>query len=179
MIFLQDIDIMQFLSDEDQTALQTRQPEFINPAEQLALAEVKRALADFDTAQALAPWVVYLETETYASGTRVVFEDTTFYALQAVPAGITPADPAFWATGDTRLPELVNVLARLTIYNLAGRLSLGNLPATLAARAAEARQWLQDQASGAAPALLAKLPSDAAPRYGSIPPKTDGGTIWG
>gem|GEM_PF-5177487 len=178
MEFLVENDFVRYLIDADRETLQTNQPEITNAAEALALAETRRMLAGFTTGTALAGLADFLNNIAYATGARVVHEALPFVALQNVPAGSSPYDTIYWQQKDGRHTELVWAVLQLTIYNLAGRLPMGTLPTTLAARAAEARLWLAHQASGEAKALLTPLNQALAPRMGSLPSKADGGTIW-
>ena len=179
MEFLLDEDFDKALVGDALLTLQATDPALALPAQRVALAEVRRSLAAFDTQAALAPWLLYDPGQAYTVGSRIFSADYgLFWARTAVPAGTVPDEGPFWAAGDNRLPELVEVVLRLTLYRLAQRLALSTVPAAVEAGALQARAWLEAQAAGAAPALLPRLAGRGLPLLGSLPPRLDGGPLW-
>lgn len=167
------------VSEADMNALGVLDPSIAGPAEQLALAEISRELSSFELGTALSMWQNYDAGIAYPAGSRVLLEGTSLiYAVQDAPAGTDPADPTYWASGDNRPKELVEIVLRLTLFHLAGRLGIGPMPVTLAERARDARTWLQAQARGLSPGLFPRQ-SDKAPfQYGGSPARMDGRSIW-
>ncbi len=179
MEFLLDEDFNHALVGDALLTLQATDPTLALPAQKLALAEVRRSLASFDTDKALAPWRLYDPAQAYAAGQRIFSTDYgLFWARVDVPAGIVPEDGPFWAAGDNRLPELVDVVMRLTLFSLAQRLALSTVPAAVEAGVAQARAWLQAQSAGTAPALLPRLAGKGLPLIGSMPARADGRALW-
>jgi len=177
-VYLQDTDFNVYLSDVDATTLSVSIREFSELAESLALAEVRQALYAFDLSKEFYPWQAYLPGVAYLNGNRVIADFQPYYAIQDVGPDVSISDTSYWVQGDSRLPQLLNVVIRLTIYYLASRMSIGTLPPSLADHATEARNWLKDQASGVSPALLPRLDSTNSLPYGSNVALSDGGTIW-
>lgn len=167
------------LQEADINALGVLDPTIASPAEQLALAEISRELSSFELGSALTLWQNYDAGISYTVGSRVLLDGTSLiYALQDAPPGTDPADPTYWAAGDNRPKELVEVVLRLTLFHLAGRLGIGPVPATIADRARDVRAWLQAQARGLSPSLFPRQ-SDKAPfQYGGSPARMDGRSIW-
>lgn len=179
MNYLIPDDYTSTLQAADITALGVLDPAIAAPAEQLALAEISRELSSFELGSALTLWQLYDAGIPYPAGSRVLLDGTTLiYAVQDAPPGTDPADLTYWITGDNRPKELVEVVLRLTLYHLAGRLGIGPVPVTIADRARDARAWLQAQARGLSPALFPRQ-SDKAPfQYGGTPARMDGRSIW-
>lgn len=179
MEFLLDEDFNNALVGDALLTLQASDPTLAMPAQRLALAEVRRSLAAFDNEAALAPWLLYDPAQAYVAGQRIFSTDYgLFWARVEVPAGILPEDGPYWAAGDNRLPELVDVVLRLTLFRLAQRLALSTVPAAVEAGAVQARAWLQAQSAGTVPALLPRLAGKGLPLFGSMPARADGRTFW-
>lgn len=179
MNYLLPADFNAALPESDINTLGLGDPLLPLPAEQHALAEVRRELSGFDLGTALDAWQNYDVALSFPRGSRILLEGVTpFYAVQDAPAGTDPADPTYWVQGDNRQPELLEVVLRLTIFHLVGRMGSGAVPAYLADRARDARAWLQAQARGLSPALFPRLDDKPPFQYGSTPPRMDGRGIW-
>lgn len=179
MNYLLYTDYTAALQDADINRLALTDPAIAAPAEQLAMAEIRRELGAFDLRTALEPWQAYDAGISYTAGTRLILEGSTlYYAVQDVPPGSDPTDTSYWAPGDNRPPELVEAVLRLTLFHLVGRLGIGTMPAYVADRARDVRMWLQGQARGLAPSLLPRLDEKPPFQFGSTTPRMDGRAIW-
>ena len=180
MMYLLPSDYAAALADKDLTTLDALNPDTALPAEKLALAEVRRELQGFDLTAALAPVLDHDPALAYPAGTRAYNEAFGLHeALQSVPADTELDNTAYWAVRDTRPPELLEAILRLTFYHLAARLTVDEMPPFIDLRARAIRDWLRQQADGTAPALLPRLAeSGSVPAFGSLPPVMDGRAIW-
>jgi hypothetical protein len=179
MSFLLADDFTIALQPEDCDRLQVSNIYYVGQADQLAVAEIRRELAAFDTTQALSDWQSHSPSQTYLAGVRVLSNlGVTYYALQNVPAGIDLESTTYWKLGDNRPQELVHAAMRLATYHLASRFTNGSLPNSILQNIADVRKWLTDQATGKIIPVLPRQEGQQTNRYGSLPSQNDGGTIW-